>query len=65
MANCRHCLNSMLLSLKAKIYSRLDYIKKATKNYTLEGTPNDLTGVLQQVEILCTHPCACNHNTKL
>ncbi|KAF8675398.1 hypothetical protein HU200_047764 [Digitaria exilis] len=33
---------------KAKIYSRLDYIKKATKNYTLEGTPADLTGVLQQ-----------------
>ncbi|XP_006650537.3 prostamide/prostaglandin F synthase-like [Oryza brachyantha] len=32
----------------AKIYSRLDYIKKATKNYTLEGTPANLTGVLQQ-----------------
>nr|CAB3498350.1 unnamed protein product [Digitaria exilis] len=32
----------------AKIYSRLDYIKKATKNYTLEGTPTDLIGVLQQ-----------------
>lgn len=32
----------------AKIYSRLDYIKKATKNYTLEATPADLTGVLQQ-----------------
>uniref|UniRef100_A0A0E0KIJ6 Thioredoxin domain-containing protein n=1 Tax=Oryza punctata TaxID=4537 RepID=A0A0E0KIJ6_ORYPU len=33
---------------KAKIYSRFDSIKKATKNYTLEGTPADLTGVLQQ-----------------
>ncbi|KAG0547768.1 hypothetical protein BDA96_01G108900 [Sorghum bicolor] len=32
----------------AKIYSRLDYIKEATKNYTLEATPADLTGVLQQ-----------------
>ncbi|TVU45257.1 hypothetical protein EJB05_04738, partial [Eragrostis curvula] len=32
----------------AKIYSRLDSIKKATKNYTLEGAPADLTGVLQQ-----------------
>jgi len=31
----------MLLSLKAKIYSRLDHIKKAKKNYTLEGTPNN------------------------
>ncbi|GJN23446.1 hypothetical protein PR202_gb11095 [Eleusine coracana subsp. coracana] len=33
---------------KAKIYSRLDSIKKATKNYTLEGTPADITGVWQQ-----------------
>ncbi|KAK3149468.1 hypothetical protein QOZ80_3AG0217770 [Eleusine coracana subsp. coracana] len=32
----------------AKIYSRLDSIKKATKNYTLEGTPADITGVWQQ-----------------
>ncbi|XP_066386200.1 thioredoxin-like protein AAED1, chloroplastic [Miscanthus floridulus] len=32
----------------AKIYSRLDNIKEATKNYTLEATPADLTGVLQQ-----------------
>lgn len=35
--------------LKAKIYSRLDSIKEATKNYTLQGTPADLTGVMQQV----------------
>jgi hypothetical protein len=52
------------MSLKAKIYSRLDHIKKATKNYTLEGTPNDLTGVLQQVEVVRRHPCACNHSLK-
>jgi len=44
-----HGLGRTLFSpSSAKIYSRLDYIKKATKNYTLEGTPNDLTGVLQQ-----------------
>ncbi|RLN43062.1 hypothetical protein C2845_PM01G29570 [Panicum miliaceum] len=44
-----HGLGRTLFSpASAKIYSRLDYIKKATKNYTLEGTPNDLTGVLQQ-----------------
>ena len=42
----------LILYVKAKIYSRLDYIKEATKNYTLEGTPADLTGVLQQVEPL-------------
>lgn len=46
---------------KAKIYSRLDYIKKATENYTLEGTPADLTGVLQQVEVVvvCALPLRC------
>ncbi|KAF8674320.1 hypothetical protein HU200_048149 [Digitaria exilis] len=48
MENCSHYMLLMLMSLKAKIYSRLDYIKKATKNYTLEGTPTDLIGVLQQ-----------------
>ncbi|KAG8062456.1 hypothetical protein GUJ93_ZPchr0003g17452 [Zizania palustris] len=32
----------------ARMSSRMDTIKKATKNYTLEGTPADLTGVLQQ-----------------
>jgi hypothetical protein len=35
--------------MKAKIYSRLDSITEATKNYTLQGTPSDLTGVMQQV----------------
>ncbi|KAL6636982.1 hypothetical protein ACP70R_024554 [Stipagrostis hirtigluma subsp. patula] len=44
-----HGLGRTLFSpASAKIYSRLDYIKKATKNYTLEGTPADLSGVLQQ-----------------
>ncbi|GJM96482.1 hypothetical protein PR202_ga13321 [Eleusine coracana subsp. coracana] len=37
-----------ILADRAKIYSRLDSIKKATKNYTLEGTPADITGVWQQ-----------------
>jgi hypothetical protein len=37
----------MLLSLKAKIYLSLDYIKKVTKNCSLKGTPADLTSVLQ------------------
>ena len=53
----------LILYVKAKIYSRLDYIKDATKNYTLEGTPADLTGVLQQVEVIvCALQCACIHN---
>ncbi|CAL4935713.1 unnamed protein product [Urochloa decumbens] len=44
-----HGLGRTLFSpASAKIYSRLDYIKKATKNYTLEGTPANLTGVFQQ-----------------
>lgn len=44
-----HGLGRTLFSpASAKIYSRLDSIKKATKNYTLKGTPADLTGVLQQ-----------------
>ncbi|CAN6286960.1 unnamed protein product [Urochloa humidicola] len=44
-----HGLGRTLFSpASAKIYSRLDYLKKATKNYTLEGTPANLTGVLQQ-----------------
>lgn len=44
-----HGLGRTLFSpASAKIYSRLDSIKVATKNYTLEGTPTDLTGVMQQ-----------------
>ncbi|KAJ1293775.1 hypothetical protein BS78_01G094700 [Paspalum vaginatum] len=44
-----HGLGRTLFSpASAKIYSRLDSIKKATKNYTLKGTPTDLTGVLHQ-----------------
>jgi hypothetical protein len=52
--------------MKAKIYSRLDYIKEATKNYTLEATPADLTGVLQQVGSRRLHStvCICIHNLK-
>ncbi|CAN6281552.1 unnamed protein product [Urochloa humidicola] len=44
-----HGLGRTLFSpASAKIYTRLDYLRKATKNYTLEGTPANLTGVLQQ-----------------
>nr|XP_020187303.2 prostamide/prostaglandin F synthase [Aegilops tauschii subsp. strangulata] len=44
-----HGLGRTLFSpASAKIYSRLDSIKEATKNYTLKGTPADLTGVMQQ-----------------
>lgn len=44
-----HGLGRTLFSpASAKIYSRLDSIKEATKNYTLQGTPADLTGVMQQ-----------------
>jgi hypothetical protein len=39
--------------MKAKMYSGLNSIKKVTKNYTLKGTPADLTGILQQVVELC------------
>lgn len=35
------------------MYSGLNSIKKVTKNYTLKGTPADLTGILQQVVELC------------
>ena len=56
----------ILYTMKAKIYSRLDYIKEATKNYTLEATPADLTGVLQQVGSRRLHStvCICIHNLK-
>lgn len=44
-----HGLGRTLFSpASAKIYSRLDSIKEATKNYMLKGTPTDLTGVMQQ-----------------
>uniref|UniRef100_A0A0D9VYJ7 Thioredoxin domain-containing protein n=1 Tax=Leersia perrieri TaxID=77586 RepID=A0A0D9VYJ7_9ORYZ len=42
-----HGVGRTLLS-PASIYSRLDSIKKKTKNYTLKGTPANLTGLLQQ-----------------
>ncbi|KAL5064113.1 hypothetical protein RYX36_025850 [Vicia faba] len=32
----------------AKVLSRFDALQKATKNYTIEATPDDRTGVLQQ-----------------
>ncbi|ONM08856.1 Thioredoxin superfamily protein [Zea mays] len=54
-----HGLGRTLFSpASAKIYSRLDYIKKATENYTLEGTPADLTGVLQQPRRAAVFPCS-------
>ncbi|EAY91739.1 hypothetical protein OsI_13380 [Oryza sativa Indica Group] len=42
-----HGLGRTLIS-PAKMYSGLNSIKKVTKNYTLKGTPADLTGILQQ-----------------
>ena len=35
--------------LQAKVFSRFESLQKALKNYTLEGTPDDKSGVLQQV----------------
>ncbi|RVX23356.1 hypothetical protein CK203_000730 [Vitis vinifera] len=32
----------------AKVFSRFESLQKALKNYTLEGTPDDKSGVLQQ-----------------
>ncbi|KAF8034254.1 hypothetical protein BT93_C0522 [Corymbia citriodora subsp. variegata] len=32
----------------AKVFSRLDALQKAVKNYTIEATPNDRSSVLQQ-----------------
>ncbi|GMH06340.1 hypothetical protein Nepgr_008180 [Nepenthes gracilis] len=32
----------------AKVFSRLDSLKQATKNYNIEATPDDRSGVLQQ-----------------
>ncbi|KAF7044037.1 hypothetical protein CFC21_053317 [Triticum aestivum] len=44
-----HGLGRTLFSpASSKIYSRLDSIKEATKNYKLKGTPADLTGIMQQ-----------------
>ncbi|GFY93701.1 thioredoxin superfamily protein [Actinidia rufa] len=33
---------------KAKVFSRFESLKKSLTNYTLEGTPDDKSGVLQQ-----------------
>ncbi|AQK63163.1 Thioredoxin superfamily protein [Zea mays] len=33
---------------KAKVFSRFDSLKEAVKNYTIEATPDDRAGVLQQ-----------------
>jgi hypothetical protein len=35
--------------LQAKVFSRFDALRKAVKNYTIEATPDDRSGVLQQV----------------
>ncbi|XP_028797214.1 thioredoxin-like protein AAED1, chloroplastic isoform X1 [Neltuma alba] len=35
----------------AKVFSRSDTFRKALKNYTIEATPDDISGVLQQVSI--------------
>ncbi|KAK8489997.1 hypothetical protein V6N13_133164 [Hibiscus sabdariffa] len=33
---------------KAKVFSRLDQVKKAMENYTIKATPDDVSSVLQQ-----------------
>ncbi|MCI28575.1 thioredoxin-like protein AAED1 chloroplastic-like, partial [Trifolium medium] len=33
----------------AKVLSRFDALQKAVKNYTIDATPDDRRGVLQQV----------------
>ncbi|XP_019415341.1 PREDICTED: thioredoxin-like protein AAED1, chloroplastic isoform X3 [Lupinus angustifolius] len=33
---------------KTKVFSRFDALRKAVKNYTIEATPDDTSGVLQQ-----------------
>jgi Na+-translocating ferredoxin:NAD+ oxidoreductase RnfD subunit len=38
-----------LLFFKVKVFSRVDSLKEAVKNYTMEATPDDRAGVLQQV----------------
>jgi hypothetical protein len=37
------------ISLKVKVFSQFDSLKEATKNYTIEATPDDRPSVLQQV----------------
>lgn len=34
---------------QAKVLSRFNELREATKNYTIEATPDDRSGVLQQV----------------
>jgi len=33
------------------VFSRFDSLKEAVKNYTIEATPDDRAGVLQQVRL--------------
>jgi hypothetical protein len=42
-------LNIRTYLLKAKVFSRFESLKEAVKNYTIEATPDDRAGVLQQV----------------
>jgi len=37
---------------QAKVFSRYDSLQKAAENYTIGATPNDISGVLQQVDTL-------------
>jgi len=37
---------------QTKVFSRFDALQKAVKNYTIEATPDDRSGVLQQVDAL-------------
>jgi hypothetical protein len=35
------------------VLSRFEALRKAVKNYTIEATPDDRSGVLQQVRLFC------------
>jgi hypothetical protein len=41
------------------VFSRFDSLKEATKNYTIEATPDDRPSVLQQVRSFIN--CFCHH----
>ena len=39
---------------QAKVFSRFGALQKAVKNYTIKATPDDKSGVLQQVQLFCS-----------
>lgn len=43
----------LTVTWQAKVFSRFEALQKAVKNYTIEATPDDRSGVLQQVRFFC------------